>query len=63
MTILKKNIDRRNFRKKILSFGLLDETGEMTKRGSGRPAALYRFNQKKYRQALKEGFNFEIKFA
>ena len=62
-TILEREIDRRNFRKKILSFGILEETDEYRKIGSGRPAKLFRFNQQIYRQLEKEGINFEIKFA
>jgi len=63
MTILQRQIDRRNFRKKILSFDFLEETGEESKQGSGRPAALYRFNKVKYKQSIKDGIRFEIKFA
>ncbi|KYG80820.1 NUDIX hydrolase [Roseivirga seohaensis] len=62
-TILQKEIDRRNFRKKILSFGLLEETGELRKTGSGRPGAVYRFNKRKYSQLESSGFHFDIKFA
>lgn len=61
--ILEQEIDRRNFRKKILSFGILEETGEVKKVGSGRPGMLYKFNRKKYKQLEKEGFLFDIKFA
>ena len=63
MTILNRNIDRRNFRKKLLSFGFLEETGDIQKIGSGRPAKLFRFNTHKYKQLQKEGIHFEIKFA
>lgn len=63
MTILQKKIDRRNFRKKILSFDFLEETNEMVKKGSGRPAVLYKFNKSKYQILLKQGITFEIKFA
>lgn len=63
MTILQKKIDRRNFRKKILSFDFLEETDEIRKQGSGRPALLYKFNKSRYRHSVKEGINFEIKFA
>lgn len=63
MTILQKKIDRRNFRKKILSFDFLEETDEIIKKGSGRPATLYKFNQAKYKHSVKQGINFEIKFA
>jgi 8-oxo-dGTP diphosphatase len=61
--ILDKEIDRRNFRKKMLSFGMLEETNQMLKAGSGRPAKLFRFNQPKYQALMEEGFHFEIKFA
>jgi len=62
-TILEKPIDRRNFRKKILSFGFLVETNEMKKTGSGRPAKLYQFKKTRYNELLKQGISFEIKFA
>ncbi len=63
MTILQSPIDRRNFRKKILSFDFLEETDELLSKGSGRPATLFKFNKKKYQSSLKRGINFEIKFA
>jgi len=63
MTILDKPIDRRNFRKKLLSFGFLEETDEMKKVGSGRPAKLFQFKKSKYQELLKQGISFEIKFA
>ena len=62
-SILEKNIDRRNFRKKILSFDILEETNKISNKGSGRPAKLFKFNTKKYNNLLKEGFHFEIKFV
>lgn len=62
-TILGKQIDRRNFRKKVLSFGFLTETDKMFKPASGRPAKLFKFNDKKYQQLIKEGILFEIKLA
>lgn len=62
-TILNRKIDRRNFRKKLLSFGFLEETEKIQKPVSGRPAKLYRFNNKVYKRLLKEGIHFEIKFA
>lgn len=60
-TILGKEIDRRNFRKKILSFELLTPTLLQKKEGSGRPAKLFTFNKNKYQQLEKVGFYFEIK--
>lgn len=62
-SILEKDIDRRNFRKKIMSFGFIEETGEIRQLGSGRPAQLFRFNAEKYKALVKEGFHFEIKFV
>ena len=63
MTILQRKIDRRNFRKKLLSFDFIEETDELLKKGSGRPAALFKFNKAKYKKSLKQGINFEIKFV
>ncbi len=61
--ILEKEIDRRNFRKKILSFGIVEETENFSAKKAGRPAKLYRFNKQKYNQLHKKGFLFEINFA
>jgi 8-oxo-dGTP diphosphatase len=61
MALLGRDINRRNFSKKILSFGILEDTGELARtEGKGRPSKMYRFNQKRYRELLKEGFHFEI---
>jgi 8-oxo-dGTP diphosphatase len=62
-TILEKEIDRRNFRKKILSFGIVEETEKFGNKIKGRPAKLYKFNKLKYNKLVKEGFLFEINFA
>ena len=62
-TILGKEIDRRNFRKKMLSFGILEETGKIRKIGSGRSAKLFSFNKQKYQELQKGGFLFEIKLV
>ena len=59
--LLDKELNRRNFSKKILSFEFLEETGELSKsEGKGRPSKMYQFNQKRYNKLLKEGFHFEI---
>jgi 8-oxo-dGTP diphosphatase len=62
-TILNQDIDRRNFRKKILSLGVVEETTQKVQQQSGRPAMLFRFNKRKYQKLQKEGISFEIKFA
>ncbi|RMG99797.1 MAG: NUDIX hydrolase [Chloroflexi bacterium] len=41
--ILGEKLDKRNFRRKILSSGILEETGKRKKEGEGRPAMLYRY--------------------
>ena len=62
-TILGKEIDRRNFRKKILSYGILEQTDKIAPVKNGRPAKLFKFNKLKYNSLVKKGFHFEIKFA
>lgn len=44
-SIMNKNLDRRNFRKKFLTLNLIEETGNNSIGGSGRPAKLYRFKE------------------
>jgi 8-oxo-dGTP diphosphatase len=44
--ILARRLDRRNFRTKILSTGLLAALDRM-RRGAHRPATLYRFRQRR----------------
>lgn len=58
--ILEQEIDKRNFRKKLLGLGILKETGEFQQDVAHRAAKLYRFDRKRYRTHSKEGFNFEI---
>jgi hypothetical protein len=36
--------DYSNFRTRLLKLGFLQDTGQKTSRGAGRPASLYRFN-------------------
>jgi 8-oxo-dGTP diphosphatase len=62
-TILEKELDRRNFRKKMLSFGFVEETQKISSQKTGRPAKFFQFNLSKYNQLLETGFHFEIKFA
>ena len=54
-TILDKEIDRRNFRKKILNLGILNKLDERKKGGAHRAAHLYQFNDERYDQLLQEG--------
>ncbi len=58
--ILEKPLDKRNFRKKILSMDLLIDLQEMQRDVAHRAAKLYSFDERKYHLLLKKGFNFEI---
>jgi len=58
--ILERDLDKRNFRKKILGMDLLIETDEIEQDVAHRAARLYRFDEKKYRRLVQKGFNFEI---
>jgi 8-oxo-dGTP diphosphatase len=58
--ILEKELDKRNFRKKVLATGLLIELDEVEQDVAHRAARLYRFDERTYRKLEKEGFLFEI---
>ncbi|SDP49887.1 8-oxo-dGTP diphosphatase [Mucilaginibacter sp. OK268] len=61
MAVLDRPIDRRNFKKKIVKFGFLEETNEkQALDGAGRPGNLFRFNEEKYYLLQKQGISFEI---
>lgn len=62
-TISRKEIDRRNFRKKIMSFGFIDETDRVSEKKGGRPGKYFTFNKQKYNQLTQEGIYFELKFV
>lgn len=57
---LPKKLDKRNFRKKILSMNLLVELEEVQEGVAHRPAKLYQFDREKYEQFVSEGFSFDI---
>lgn len=54
-TILGKELDRRNFPKKLLALGLIKKLNEQRHIGAHRSPYLYQFNKKIYEQALKAG--------
>jgi ADP-ribose pyrophosphatase YjhB (NUDIX family) len=58
--ILLQKLDKRNFRKKMLSMNLLDKLEEKDKENSKKGAFLYRFNKERYEQLTSQGFSFEI---
>jgi len=48
--ILRKEFDKRNFRKKILALGIVADTGRVEEGVKHRPAALYRFSSLKLQE-------------
>lgn len=58
--ILDRQLDKRNFRKKILSMSILVELDEVETDVAHRAARLYKFDHRKYRRLTKQGFHFEI---
>ncbi|OGQ90880.1 MAG: NUDIX hydrolase [Deltaproteobacteria bacterium RIFOXYA12_FULL_58_15] len=57
--ILGRELDKRNFRRKVLSFGVLAPTGE-TRYERHRPARLYQFDKDRYQLLRKQGIDFEV---
>jgi ADP-ribose pyrophosphatase YjhB (NUDIX family) len=60
--ISQKTLDRRNFRKKIMSMGILEKLEEKEKQTSKRGAFFYKFNKEKYEELKKSGtfFNLDV---
>jgi 8-oxo-dGTP diphosphatase len=58
--ILDRELDKRNFRKKVLGMEIVKETNEIETDVAHRAARLYRFDKRKYDKLMKKGFNFEI---
>jgi 8-oxo-dGTP diphosphatase len=58
--ILGTDLDKRNFRKKILSMDLLVETDEVEQGVRHRAARLYRFDRRKYDRLTRQGFEFAL---
>ncbi len=57
--IYNKPLDKRNFRKKMLSMGILEPLNEKDK-VSKKGAFLYKFNKRTYNELFKKGFSFEV---
>ncbi len=58
--VLMRPLDKRNFRKKLLSMDLLIETDEVEQGVRHRAARLYRFDRKKYEKLTRQGFSFDL---
>ncbi len=57
--ILNKKLDKRNFRKKMLSYGFLKELDEKQKNVSYRAAKLYKFDRRKYAKIFQNELSME----
>lgn len=58
--ILNCRIDKRNFRKKILSYNMLEPLQEYQQDVKHRAAQYYRFNPQKYAELTQKGIHFEL---
>lgn len=58
--IYQKSIDKRNFRKKILSMNLLEKQEDKERETSKKGAWYYRFNKEKYGEFTSNGFFFNL---
>ena len=58
--IYQKEMDTRNFRKKVLSFGVLIKLNEKDKSSSKKGAFYYKFDHDKYEELTERGINFEV---
>jgi ADP-ribose pyrophosphatase YjhB (NUDIX family) len=58
--IYQKQLDSRNFRKKVMSYNVLIKLDEKDKSSSKRGAYLYKFDYARYEKLLQSGYNFEI---
>ena len=56
--IYQEKFDKRNFRKKMLSFGVINRLEEKDKTGSRKGAYLYMFDMEKYNGMLQNGVRF-----
>lgn len=58
--IYQRSVDKRNFRKKILSMGILEKLDEQEKETSKQGAYYFKFNKENYEKLKKDGFYFDL---
>lgn len=58
--IYQRELDSRNFRKKVTSLRVLEKLDEKDKSSSKRGAFLYRFDHENYQKLVESGYDFEI---
>lgn len=59
-TILERELDKRNFRKKIQKMDILKDLDEVQQDVAHRAARLFSFHREKYEARTREGWHFEI---
>jgi 8-oxo-dGTP diphosphatase len=59
-SIYQESIDKRNFRKKLMSMDILEKSEEKDKSNSRKGAFYYRFNKEKYDQLIEQGLHFSL---
>lgn len=58
--LFNQSFDKANFRKKIMSMGILIDLNELQKDVPHRPGRLYSFDIERYNELKSKGFNFEL---
>jgi ADP-ribose pyrophosphatase YjhB (NUDIX family) len=58
--IYQRKVDKRNFRKKILSMGILEKLDEKERETSKKGAFYYKFNESTYKRLKQNGFYFNL---
>lgn len=58
-SLLGTKFDRKKFKKKIMSYGLLDELENGMRSNGSKPDKLFRFNLKKYHELYAKGYHFD----
>ena len=58
--IYQREIDKRNFRKKILSMNILEKLDEKERETSQKGAYYFKFNKERYEVHKKQGFDFSL---
>ncbi len=59
-SIYQETIDKRNFRKKLMTMDILEKLDEKDKSTSKKGAFYYKFNKEKYDQLIQQGLHFSL---
>jgi 8-oxo-dGTP diphosphatase len=59
-SVLGKELDKRNFRKNVLSYGVIEDLDEFERGAAHRAARLFRFDSKAWARLKKSGRSFEV---